>query len=149
MNDKKTTGPQIPINITGGITVNGSMFDVHDNENVNYIFQTGEPSANDKKEVTPDEETDSAPLLQSNEELCHFIHPSIDEKQQWQIHNEVKRLVARHGIQEICSYLKQLCDENKVLLPNGVKVAYNELVRMGMPQTEGYSEKTFQKYYKK
>ena len=35
-----------------------------------------------------------------DEELFHFIHPSVDGKQEWQIHDEVKRLVSRQGIQE-------------------------------------------------
>ena len=81
--------------------------------------------------------------------MFHFIHPSVDGSEEWQIHEEVKRLVARQGIQEICQYLKQLSDDRKILLPQNAERAYNELVRMGMPNGEGYSLKTFQKYYKR
>ena len=83
-----------------------------------------------------------------DEELFHFIHPSIEEKEEWQIHNEVKRLVRRQGLQEICLYLSQMAKDKKILLPQNQSRAYNELVRMGMPSGEGFSEKTFQKYYK-
>lgn len=83
------------------------------------------------------------------EELCFFIHPSVDADKAWQIHDEIKRLVARQGIQEICRYLSQLSGEQKVLLPQNAEKAYKELVRLGMPDGEGYSLKTFMKYYKR
>ena len=82
-----------------------------------------------------------------DEELCHFIHPSVDSQQEWQIHDEVKRLASRQGIQEICRHLQQMRKDQKVLLPQSPSTAYTELVRMGMPSGEGYNEKTFQKYY--
>lgn len=78
-----------------------------------------------------------------------FIHPSVDDNQEWQIHDEIARLVARQGIQEICKYLSQLSEAQKVLLPQNAEKAYNELVRLGMPDGEGYSLKTFMKYYKR
>ena len=81
--------------------------------------------------------------------LTFFIHPSVDADQEWQIHDEIVRLVARQGIQEICKYLTQLSDDKKVLLPQIAEKAYNELVRLGMPDGEGYSLKTFMKYYKR
>ncbi len=81
------------------------------------------------------------------EELFHFVHPEIDDKEAWRVHNVVKRLVARQGIQEICSYLLQMKKDGKVLLPQSPSTAYKELVRMGMPNGEGFSEKTFMKYY--
>ena len=84
-----------------------------------------------------------------DEELFHFIHPSIDSPQEWQIHNEVKRLVTRQGIQEICGFLNQLPDDKKVLLPQNAETAYHELVRMRMPCGEGYNIKTFRNYYKR
>lgn len=82
-------------------------------------------------------------------ELCHFIHPSVGADQEWQIHDEIVRLVGRQGIQEICKYLSQLSDAQKVLLPQNAEKAYNELVRLGMPDGDGYSLKTFMKYYKR
>ena len=81
------------------------------------------------------------------DELCHFVHPSVASSQEWQIHNEIKRLVKRQRIQEICQYLLQLKKENKVLLPQSPSAAYEELVRLGMPNGEGFNESTFRKYY--
>lgn len=78
-----------------------------------------------------------------------FIHPSVDANREWQIHDEIVRLVARQGIQEICKYLTWLSGDAKVLLPQNAEKAYNELVRLGMPDGEGYSLKTFMKYYKR
>jgi hypothetical protein len=89
----------------------------------------------------------SADRHKTTEELFHFIHPSLDSDEERQIHDEVRRLVTRQGIQEICNYLKQLTKEKKILLPQMAEVAYAELVRMGMPSGEGFSKKTFMKYY--
>lgn len=132
------------ITFTGDITVNGPMFDIHDNEHVHM----DKPM---QKEVKEDKHIESSKdnEVPRNEELFHFIHPSVDGSQEWQIHDEVKRLVKRQGIQEICQYLQQLADEKKIMLPQSLGVAYAELTRMGMPTGEGYSEKTFQKYYRK
>ena len=85
----------------------------------------------------------------SDEELFHFIHPSLDDEEGWKIHNEVKRLVAHHGIQEICNYLKQLANDKKILLPQSAEKAYIELRRMGMPDGEGFGRKYFMRYYNK
>lgn len=110
-------------------------------------------SSEQKDESKPDSQPNVANQSSENdqpsdEELFHFIHPSIGEKEEWQIHNEVKRLVKRQGLQEICLYLSQMAKDKKILLPQNQSRAYNELVRMGMPSGEGFSEKTFQKYYK-
>ena len=83
------------------------------------------------------------------EELFHFIHPSLDDEEGWKIHNEVKRLVAYHGLQEICNYLKQLANDKKILLPQSAEKAYIELRRMGMPDGEGFGKKYFMRYYNK
>lgn len=82
-----------------------------------------------------------------DEELFHFIHPLVDSAHEWQVHDEVKRLVRRQGLQDICLYLVQMVKEKKILLPPMPSVAYAELVRMGMPSGEGFSESTFRKYY--
>lgn len=86
---------------------------------------------------------------QCDEERFHFVHPEVDDDEAWRIHDAVKRLVARQGIQEICQYLLQLKNEKKVMLPQNAEKMYAELVRMGMPDGEGYSPKTFMKYYKR
>lgn len=83
------------------------------------------------------------------EEMCHFIHPSLDDEEGWKVHEEIKRLVSRQGVQEICSHLLELSRADKILLPQMPSVAYKEFVRMGMPNGEGFNEKTFQKHYKR
>ena len=83
------------------------------------------------------------------DELFHFIHPAVDVSQEKKIHDEITRLVKRYGIQDICQYLLEMRDEKKVLLPQSAEKLYNELVRMGMPKGEGFSQKTFMRYYKK
>ena len=39
--------------------------------------------------------------------------------------------------------------DGRILLPKMPSVAYVELVRMGMPTGKGYSEKYFNKFYRK
>lgn len=107
--------------------------------------QKADSSANNQPNYT-EEPSDKG--QERKEELFHFIHPSIEEKEEWLIHDEVKRLVRRQGLQEICLYLKQMADDKKILLPQNQGRAYAELVRMGMPSGDGFNEKTFQKYYK-
>lgn len=84
-----------------------------------------------------------------NEELFKFIHPAITGEEERMIHEQVKKLVTRQGIQEICQYLTKLESEGKIYLPQSADKAYTELVRMGMSDGEGFSKKTFMKYYKK
>jgi hypothetical protein len=83
------------------------------------------------------------------EDLFHFVHPELDETEARRIHNAVKRVVKRQGIQMICLYLMQLKGEKKVLLPPNPSVVYIELVRTGMPDGDGFNETTFRKYYNK
>ena len=85
----------------------------------------------------------------NDEEMFHFVHPELDEQEGWKIHNAVKRVAKLQGIQMICQYLMQLKDDRKVLLPPNPSAAYAELVRMGMPNGEGFNEITFRKYYNK
>ena len=84
-----------------------------------------------------------------NEELFHFVHPELDETGAWRIHDAVKRIVRLQGIQMICQYLTELKNDKKVLLPPNPSAAYAELVRMGMPNGDGFNETTFRKYYNK
>ena len=84
-----------------------------------------------------------------DEELFKFIHPSLTGEEERKIHEEVKKLVTRQGIQEICKYLTKLESEEKIYLPQSADTAYKELVRMGMPNGDGFRIKTFMKYYKK
>jgi hypothetical protein len=83
-------------------------------------------------------------------EVFKFIHPAVDSKDtEWQIHDEIQRLVSKQGIQEICQYLKQMASEKRILLPQNAEKVYNELVRIGMPNGEGYNLKTFRNCYSK
>ena len=86
-------------------------------------------------------------LNEYGEEMFHFIHPSLDDEEGWKIHNEVKRLVKRQSIPDICQYLGKLASEEKILLPLMPSTAYTELVRMGMPDSKGFGEKYFKKHY--
>ena len=101
-------------------------------------------------EPTEESAPPTAPPTERDEEMCIFVHPKMENDEQgWKIHDEVKRLVARQGIQEICAYLKQMSQEGRILLPPTPGNVYKELVRMGMPNGEGFSLKTFQKHYSK
>ena len=83
------------------------------------------------------------------DELFRFIHPAMDEEQERKIHNEVKRLVKRQGVQMICQHLLRMEMEGKLLLPPNPSTIYKELIRVGMPQGEGYSEKYFRNHLSK
>ena len=108
--------------------------------------QCAEPAAEPGGEQAPGQAC--ADDVGRNEELFHFIHPAIDsEEAEWQIHHEIERLVTKQGIQEVCQYLKKMADEKRILLPQNAEKVYNELVRMGMPNGEGYSLKTFRNCY--
>jgi hypothetical protein len=128
------------VTFNGQVTFQGPMFDIHDNKDV-HIEKL------DKMEDSPACDIPTAEKRQ--EELCLFIHPSVPEQQEWQVHDEIKRLVKRQGLQEICKYLLQMKEERLVLLPQLAEKAYNELARMGMPTGDGYSLKTFTKYYQR
>jgi hypothetical protein len=82
-----------------------------------------------------------------DEELFKFIHPTISDEDGVEIHEEVKRLVKRHGVQMICEYLQQMARDKKILLPPNPSPVYAELVRLGMPTGKGYSEKHFSNQY--
>ena len=84
-----------------------------------------------------------------DEELFHFVYPELEDDEAWRVHDAVKRLVTHQKVQEICLYLKELKGKRKVLLPQSPGVAYRELVRMGMPTGDGYSEKYFSGCYQK
>ncbi len=143
--------PKININVMPGAQMNGYVKEQH-----NYFGNVQKITSSEVKEkpvVDAEVVTTNNPIHQEAKERngkpTFFIHPSVDANQEWQIHDEIVRLVARQGIQEICKYLTHLSDDKKVLLPQNAERAYNELVRLGMPDTEGYALKTFTKYYKR
>ena len=143
--------PNINITVMPGAQMNGYVKEQH-----NYFGNVQKLTGSEVKEnpmVEAEVVTTNKPIRQDaqvrNGKPTFFIHPSVDVDQEWQVHDEIVRLVARQGIQEICKYLTQLSNDKKVLLPQNAEKAYNELVRLGMPNGEGYSLKTFMKYYKK
>jgi hypothetical protein len=83
------------------------------------------------------------------EEQFHFIHPEVEEEESWRIHKAIKRLVLYQKVPEICVYLKKRAEKEKLFLPPNPSFVYEELVRLGMPTGEGYSEKYFAACYKK
>lgn len=111
----------------------------------NVTQQVTNPTTRDEKE----KELPAADSRRGDEEPTFFIHPSIDDARGWQIHDEIKHLVAHHDIQEICRYLTQLSNDKNILLPQNAERAYLELVRLGMPNGEGFKINTFRKYYKR
>ena len=83
------------------------------------------------------------------EELFHYIHPEIDDEEALRIHKSIKRLVMTQKVPEICAYLKELKQKGKAMLPPNPSIVYEEMVRMGMPTGDGYSDKYFAGCYKK
>ena len=145
--DNKTTKRfgAFGIMFTGDVKINGPMIDIHDNEHVHLNTEKmGSPV--DQKRDSSEKQTSSQQQFCS-EEMFKYVHPSLDDEEGWKIHNEVKRLVKRQSIPDICQYLGKLASEDKILLPLMPSVAYTELVRMGMPDDKGYSEKYFKKHY--
>lgn len=130
------------ITFTGDITVNGPMFDIHDNEHVHI----GKPVEDAVKN-----EGGNAGIvaMERNEKLFHFIHPELEDDEAWRIHDVVKRLVANQRIPEICAYLKELKQKGKIMFPQTSTFMYNELVRLGMPSGDGFTEKHFSNNYTK
>ncbi len=126
--------------VTGVFAMPGSTVVQHNGQAADHIDTTEKA-----KEVTPPEHQ----AAKREEKLCLFVHPSIDDEHSWQIHDEIKRLVARQGVQEICQYLLQMSKDHKVLLPQSHTAAYDELVRLGMPNGDKYNIKTFSKYYQR
>ena len=92
-----------------------------------------------------DKPADNQPV--AGEELSLFIHPSLDDEEGWKIHNELKRLVRRQSLPDIIKHLRKLESKNIVLMPIVSSVAYDELVRLGMPDTGGFSKEYFRKQY--
>ena len=132
------------------VNVQGSYVDVHDNEVVNLSI--------DKATVAVDADSqqirDVASSVRQNrverqrdEELFHFVHPELDETEAWRIHDAIKRVVANYRIPDICAFLKEQKQNGKLMLPSNPSNMYNELVRLGMPNGEGFSEKNFSNSY--
>lgn len=94
-------------------------------------------------------QSSTAIACRQKEELFHFIHPKLDEAKAWSVHVAVKRLATNYRIPDICEYLKKLSSQEELLLPSNPSLMYAELVRLGMPTGEGFSEKNFSNSYTK
>ncbi len=130
------------------IYVQGSYVDVHDNEVVNLSIDKATVNGVDINDNLNDN-LSGAKEGQRSEEQFHFVHPELDEDEAWRIHDAVKRAAAHQRVPEICAYLKELKQKGKVMLPSAPAVMYSELVRLGMPTGEGFSEKHFSNSYTK
>ena len=147
-NIKNNYGPNIEVNAGGKVTLvqdKNGMWHTVDAEEADYeeIKEDGtlQPASAEEQCIDNPQE--------GNEERFHFVHPEIDDEEAWRIHQAIKRLVAYQKIPEICAYLKELKQRGKVLLPSVSAVMYKELVRLGMPTGDGYSEKHFSNSYTK
>lgn len=126
------------------VNVQGSYVDVHDNEVVNLSIDKATVKLNENDNLNLNKEEG-----QHDEELFHFVHPELDETEAWRIHDAIKRVVANYRIPDICAYLKEQKQNGKLMLPSNPSNMYNELVRLGMPNGEGFSEKNFSNSYMK
>lgn len=90
------------------------------------------------------------PATTKDEELCHFIFPGLDEQESVRVHHQIKDLVCRFSLKDICAFLRSLEKEKKILLPQIPQNAFDELHRMGLPpeETKGYSYDNFCKFYR-
>ena len=143
--------PKININVMPGAQMNGYVKEQH-----NYFGNVQKITSSEAKEnpvVDAEVVTTNKPIHQEaqerNEERFHFVHPEVEDDEAWRIHDAVKRLVAHQRVPEICAYLKELKQKGKVMLPSISAIMYNELVRLGMPTGEGFSEKHFSNSYTK
>ena len=130
------------------VYVQGSYVDVHDNGVVNLSIDKATVNGVDINDNLNDN-LSGAKEGQRSEEQFHFVHPELDEDEAWRIHDAVKRAAAHQRVPEICAYLKELKQKGKVMLPSAPAVMYSELVRLGMPTGEGFSEKHFSNSYTK
>ena len=126
------------------VYVQGSYVDVHDNEVVNLSIDKATVKLNENDNLNLNKED-----RQRDEELFHFVHPELDETEAWRIHDAIKRVVANYRIPDICAYLKEQKQNGKLMLPSNPSNMYNELVRLGMLNGEGFSEKNFSNSYMK
>ena len=102
-----------------------------------------------EKESRMDSEQGNAIGEKEDEEIFRFVHPALGDDAAQKVSAEIKRLVKRQSMQDICKYLTEQEKEKKILLPIAPGATYKELLRVGMPEGEGFTIRNFQKYYKK
>ena len=143
--------PKININVMPGAQMNGYVREQH-----NYfgnVQKIESKEANATPVVDAEVVTTTKPIYQNTQErdkeIFHFVHPELGDEEAWRIHDAVKRLVANQRVPEICAYLKEQKKKGMLMLPSIPSVMYNELVRLGMPQGDGFTEKHFRNSYMK
>lgn len=143
--------PKININVMPGAQMNGYVKEQHNYFGNVQKLESGEANAAPVVDavVMPPSKPIHQNAQERNEERFHFVHPELDDEEAWHIHDTMKRLVAYQKVPEICAYLKELKQKGKVMLPSVSAVMYKELVRLGMPTGDGYSEKHFSNSYTK
>ncbi len=128
------------------VYVQGNYVDVHDNEVVNLNIDEVGTLRMDEGQLDGEAPLPAGAI--GEEELCHFVHPELDEGDQKKVHNEIKSLVTHHQLKDIIKYLRGMAAEKRILLPQSADNAYKELIRLGMPDGEkGFSLKTFYREY--
>lgn len=143
--------PKININVMPGAQMNGYVKEQHNYFGNVQKLESGEANAAPVVDavVMPPSKPIHQNAKERDEERFHFVHPELDDEEAWHIHDTMKRLVAYQKVPEICAYLKELKQKGKVMLPSVSAVMYKELVRLGMPTGDGYSEKHFSNSYTK
>lgn len=111
------------------------------------VWLTSSAVDNDISQAQVDSEDEADNKEPEEEELFHFIHVEIEDEERRRIHKAIKRLVSNFRVPEICNYLKEQKQNGKLMLPLNPSNMYNELVRLGMPNGEGFSEKNFSNIY--
>ena len=151
MSDEKFSGvthfTQVDVQ-PGGINIQ-HVEHLHQSDILNALGIELEMKPKGKPALADAEEMPADKSQERNKERFRFVHPEIGDDEAWRIHDVVKRLVAHQRVPEICAYLRELKQKGKVMLPSNSGIMYNELVRLGMPTGEGYSEKHFSNSYTK
>lgn len=134
--------------------VNGPYIETQNNTYIDKVWYNRMPSADVPSDVhagtQQSQDAGCADNLPDEACLFRFIHPSVvDDAEKVRITKEIRNLVTHFPMSEICEYLMHLRDRKKIYLNVKPELALAELHRMGMPDVtvEGYSYKTFTKYY--
>lgn len=99
-----------------------------------------------------EEKTVEAELPQEQEELFHFIHPNVtDKNERRKVHLEIKNLVTNFPLPEIFNYLNEMAESKRIYYKTLNHANFRkELERLGLPNENqpNYSAKTFDKYFR-
>ncbi len=85
---------------------------------------------------------------EDEERPSFLINVGKSDEEAKAIDKELRDLARFPSLSVICSKLKEMANDKKILLPEAEK-AYNEMVRLGMATGRGFAFKTFQNSYPK